>query len=304
MPVAVLVEGDDFYAAPRLSPDGGQLAWLAWNHPNMPWVGTELWVAEIAEDGGLANRRKVAGGEDESIAQPSWSPDGVLYLISDRNGWWNLYRCDVRGDGVVRPICSHAAEFCPAQWVFGQSSYAFLSAGRIVCTYGEGGRTRLARLDTDSGKLTPLDLPYSEFGSIKTASGRIICGAGSPTGPGAIVAIDPDTRATEILRQSSPAAADPELQRYFTAARHLEFPTENGLTAFANYYAPHNPDFAAPTGEKPPLVVKCHGGPTSSASSSLSMGIQYWTSRGIAVIDVDYGGSTAQLPRPSPIASG
>ena len=130
----VLVEGSDFYAAPRLSPDGRTLAWLSWNHPNMPWVGTELWVAEITDDGLLGPRRLIAGSDAESIAQPSWSPDGVLYLISDRNGWWNLYRCDVRADGVVRPICSYPAEFAGAQWVFGQSSYAFLSAGQIVCT--------------------------------------------------------------------------------------------------------------------------------------------------------------------------
>jgi dipeptidyl aminopeptidase/acylaminoacyl peptidase len=288
----VLVEGSDFYAAPRLLPDGRMLAWLSWNHPNMPWVGTELWVAEISEDGGLAQPRKIAGGDNESIAQPVWSPDGILYLISDRNGWWNLYRCDVQGDGVVRPVCPNPADFCPAQWVFGQSSYAFLSANQLICTYAEGAGTRLGRLDIDSGKLTPLALPYSEFGSIKTCAGKIVCGVGSPTGPGAIAIIDPETCATEILRQTSAAAADPDLQRYFSAAQHIEFPTANGLTAFANYYAPLNPDFAAPADEKPPLVVKCHGGPTSSASSSLSLGIQYWTSRGIAVIDVDYGGST------------
>ncbi|HXP03575.1 MAG TPA: prolyl oligopeptidase family serine peptidase [Stellaceae bacterium] len=287
----VLAEGADFYAAPRVSPDGRHLAWVQWDHPNMPWVGSELWVAEFAEDGRFGQRRKIAGGDDESVCQPNWSPDGVLYLISDRNGWWNLHRCDI-GDGIVRPVCPHAAEFAPAQWVFGQSSYAFLSASQIVCTYGEGGRTVLARLEVATGKLTPLALPYSEFGSLKAAGGRIVCAAGSPVGPSAIVTIDPETCAVEVLRQSSAAAADPELQRYFTAARHLEFPTENGLTAFANYYAPHNPDFTAPKGEAPPLVVKCHGGPTSSASSSLSLSIQYWTSRGIAVIDVDYGGST------------
>jgi len=291
-PGRVLVEGSDFYAAPRLSPDGRTLAWLSWNHPNMPWVGTELWVADITEDGALAQPRKVAGGDAESIGQPRWSPDGLLYLISDRNGWWNLYRCDVRADGVVRPVCPYPAEFAGPQWVFGQASYAFLNPRQIVCTYDEGGRNPLATLDVDSGKLTPLDLPYTGFGSIHVASGRVVCGAGSPTGPGAIVIIDPATGATETLRQTSTAAADPELQRYFTAARHIEFPTENGLTAFAHYYAPHNPDFVAPSGEKPPLVVKCHGGPTSSASSTLSLGIQYWTSRGIAVIDVDYGGST------------
>jgi dipeptidyl aminopeptidase/acylaminoacyl peptidase len=293
-PGRVLAEGCDFYAAPRLSPDGKRLAWLSWNHPNMPWVGTELWIADLAEDGGVAAPRKIAGGDNESIAQPLWSPDGVLHFISDRSGWWNLYRHGGGGaaQGATKAICPREAEFCPAQWVFGQSSYAFLSPGHIICTYGEGAGTVLARLEVATGKLTPLVLPYGEFGSVKTAGGKIVCGAGSPTGPGAIVAVDPDTRAVEVLRQSSAAAADPELRRYFTAPQQVEFPTENGLTAFANYYAPINPDFTALAGERPPLVVKCHGGPTSSASSSLSLGIQYWTSRGIAVIDVDYGGST------------
>ncbi|HXC29285.1 MAG TPA: hypothetical protein VNV38_15110, partial [Stellaceae bacterium] len=208
----VLVEGSDFCAAPRLSPDGKRLAWLQWNHPNMPWVGTELWVAEIAEDGGLGERRKIAGGDAESVAQPLWSPDGMLHFISDRSGWWNLYRGD--DDGGAHSLCLREAEFCGAQWVFGQASYAFLSAGQIVCSYGEGAGSRLARLDTASGKLAPLDLPFCEFGSIKLCGGKIVCGAGSATGPGAIVVIDPDTRATEILRQSSTAAAEPELQRY------------------------------------------------------------------------------------------
>ena len=291
-PGRVLVEGSDFYATPRLSPDGKRLAWLNWNHPNMPWVGTELWVADISEDGGLAQPRKIAGGDDESIAQPRWSPDGVLYLISDRNGWWNLHRCDIARGGVVQPICPYPAEFAAAQWVFDQSNYAFLNPRQIVCTYSERGRHPLATLDIESGKLVPLDLPYTGFGSVHAASGRVVCAAGSASGPGAIVIIDPSTGATETLRQSSASAADPELQRYFSAAQHLEFPTESGLTAFANYYAPLNPDFAALSDEKPPLVVKCHGGPTASASSSLSLGIQYWTSRGIAVLDVDYGGST------------
>ncbi|HTZ35311.1 MAG TPA: S9 family peptidase, partial [Stellaceae bacterium] len=286
----ILVEGNDFYAAPRLSPDGSRLAWLGWAHPNMPWVGTELWLAEITTDGGLANPRRVAGGAAESVAQPRWSPQGALHFISDRSGWWNLYR--LGEDGAIRALCPRAAEFCPAQWAFGQSNYAFLSDAQLVCAYGEGGRMALARLDAGGGMLTPLALPYSEFGSLKVCGGKIACAAGTPTGPGAILVIDPDSGATEVLRQSSKVAADPELQRYFSIGRHVEFPTANGLTAFANYYAPHNPDHAAPAGEKPPLVVKCHGGPTASASSSLSLGIQYWTSRGIAVVDVDYGGST------------
>jgi dipeptidyl aminopeptidase/acylaminoacyl peptidase len=289
-PGRILAAGCDFYAAPRLSPDGTRLAWLSWDHPNMPWVGTELWIAECVADGGLAEPRKVAGGDSESITQPRWSPDGVLFFISDRSGWWNLYRCDARG--AVHPVCPRAADFAPAQWVFGQASYAFLGPDQIVCSYAEEGRAVLARLAVAAGRLTPLALPYSEFGSLRTAGGHIVCTAGSATGPSAIVVIDPESGATEILRQSAPAAADPDLQRYFSAPRQIEFPTEHDLTAYANYYAPANPDYAAAPGERPPLVVKCHGGPTSSASSGLSLGIQFWTSRGIAVIDVDYGGST------------
>jgi dipeptidyl aminopeptidase/acylaminoacyl peptidase len=289
----VLAEGCDFYAAARLSPDGRRLAWLSWNHPNMSWVATELWVAEFGADGGLASPRRIAGGESESLAQPKWAPDGALYFISDRSGWWNLYRCAAAaGDGAVHPVCPRDADFAAAQWVFGQSSYAFLGPDQLVCSYGEGGHTVLARLAVASGKLTPIALPYSEFGSLHTIGGRIVCGAGAPRGPGAIVVIDPESGATEILRQSSASAADPALQRYFSTGQQIEFPTERGLRAFTNYYAPTNPDHAPPAGERPPLVVKCHGGPTSSASSSLSLGIQYWTSRGIAVLDVDYGGST------------
>jgi dipeptidyl aminopeptidase/acylaminoacyl peptidase len=290
-PGRVLAQGHDFYASAKLSPDGGRLAWLTWDHPNMPWVGTQLWLAEIAEDGDLAEPRLVAGGDAESIFQPQWSPDGILYFVSDRTGWWNLYRHDA-ASGAARPICPRGAEFGQPQWVFGQSTFAFLSAGQMVCVYGEEGGGKLARLDIATGQLNPIELPFTDFGGIRTAGGRIVCRAGSPTGPGAIVAIDPETGALTVLRVSAPAAGDENLRRYFSVPQHIAFPTENGLTAYAHYYKPTNPDFAAPVGEKPPLVVKCHGGPTASASTTLSLGIQYWTSRGIAVLDVDYGGST------------
>jgi dipeptidyl aminopeptidase/acylaminoacyl peptidase len=294
-PGHVLADGHDFYASPKLSPDGRSLAWLSWDHPNMPWVGTQLWLAEIGADGTLATPLPVAGGAAESIFQPQWSPDGVLYFVSDRTGWWNLYRCNP-GTGGVRPLCPREAEFGQAQWVFGQSTYAFLSAEQLVCAFSEAGRDRLARLDITIGKLFPLELPYSDFGAIRVAGGRpngqIVCRAGSPSDPPSIVAIDPANGAVDVLRQSAPTVADDALRRYFSVAQHIAFATEGGLTAHANYYPPANPDHAPPPGETPPLVVKCHGGPTASASSVLSLGIQYWTSRGIAVIDVDYGGST------------
>ncbi len=288
-PGRVVAERHDFYASPKLSPDGRSLAWLTWDHPDMPWVGTQLWLAEIAADGPLATPVLIAGGAEESIFQPQWSPDGVLHFVSDRTGWWNLYRCD---PGGVRPLCPRDAEFGQAQWAFGQSTYAFLSAEQLVCVYTEGGHDQLARLDIATGRLVPIETRFTDFGQVRVAAGTIVCRAGSPADPPAIVAIDPANGAVELLRQSAPAAAGDALRRYFSAPRHLAFPTEGGLTAHANYYPPANPDYAPPPGEKPPLVVKCHGGPTASASSVLSLGIQYWTSRGIAVLDVDYGGST------------
>jgi dipeptidyl aminopeptidase/acylaminoacyl peptidase len=258
----------------------------------MPWVGTELWLADIAADGSLASHRHVAGGDSESIFQPQWSPDGVLYFVSDRSGWWNLYRCDPKGGGAVHALCPRDAEFGQAQWNFAQSTYAFLSAAQLVCAYTEAGHDRLARVDIATANLTPIDLPYTDFGQIRAVGDRIVCRAGSPTDPPAIVLIDPATGASEVLRSSAPALADGELRRYMSAPQHLSFPTENGLTAHANFYPAHNPDYGGPAGEKPPLVVKCHGGPTAAASSVLALRTQYWTSRGIAVLDVDYGGST------------
>ncbi len=290
-PGRVLAQGHDFYASPKLSPDGRRLAWLTWDHPNMPWVGSELWLAEIGADGGLTEPRRVAGGAAESVFQPQFSPDGVLYFVSDRTGWWNLYRFDSNA-GSVQALCPRAAEFGRPQWVFGQSTYAFLSSGQLVCTYGEGGRGHLARLDIGAGALDPIATPYTEFGQIRVAGGKIVCRAGSPADLPAIVSIDPGDGTVAILRRSAPAAGEETWRRHFSLPRHLAFPTGNGLTAHANYYPPANPDCLPPAGEKPPLVVKCHGGPTSAASTVLDLRIQYWTSRGIAVLDVDYGGST------------
>ncbi len=282
----VLVSGNNFYASPRLSPDGRRLAWQTWNHPNMPWDGCELWVAEVTADGALGPAVLVAGGADESIFQPEWSPDGVLHFISDRTGWWNLYRWR---DGRVEPLCPMEAEFGEPQWIFGLSTYAFESAGRIVCAYQKNGLERLAMLDTRTSQLTPLERPYTSFFSVRAAPGRVFCIAASPALPSAVVQYDLGTRQWAIVRQSSTAAVD---AGYLSPAQAVEFPTENGLTAHGLYYPPRNRDFAAPAGEKPPLLVISHGGPTGATSSALSLSIQYWTSRGIAVLDVNYGGST------------
>jgi dipeptidyl aminopeptidase/acylaminoacyl peptidase len=283
----VLVAGNDFYAAPRLSPSGGQFAWLTWRHPNMPWIGTELWVADIVQDGTLAAPRMVAGGPDESVLQPEWAPDGVLHFISDRSGWWNLYRLE--GD-TMRALCPREADFAQAPWSFGMSSYAFAGPQRIVCSYWENGISRLAQLDLLSLALTPIDLPYTDYGYVCARAGEAVFRAASPTEVASIVHLDLATHRTEVLRRSADARS--ELERYFAVPEHISFATAGGRTAYAFYYKPTNPDHAAPAGSRPPLLVKCHGGPTAFSPGVLDLRTQYWTSRGIAVLDVNYGGST------------
>jgi dipeptidyl aminopeptidase/acylaminoacyl peptidase len=285
--VRVLVSGNDFYASPRLSPDGKRLAWLTWNHPNMPWDGTELWTGEFAEDGSLTKAVRVAGGVEESIFQPEWSPDGALYFVSDRSGWWNLYRQNE--DGNVESLHEMQAEFGMPQWVFGMSMYAFDSAERLVCVYIEKGSSRLGILETRTGKFETLETPYTDITYLRASGGRAIFRGGSPTSPASIVQLDLNTRQAEVLRRSNELQID---SGYFSIAQPVEFPTENGQTAHAFFYPPRNRDYVAPEGELPPLLVKSHGGPTSAATTTLALGIQYWTSRGIAVLDVNYGGST------------
>jgi dipeptidyl aminopeptidase/acylaminoacyl peptidase len=280
------VSGNDFFSSPRISPDGSRLAWLSWNHPNMPWDGTELWIGEIGEDGSLGQTEQVAGGIDESVFQPEWSPDGILYFVSDRTGWWNLYRWR---DSRIEPLCQMDAEFGLPQWVFGMSTYAIESADRIVCAYTQQGTWYLANLYTATGELEVIETPYSSIGSVRTVSGRVVFLGASPTEPTSVVQLDLATRRLEVLRRSSEVKIDPG---YLSKPTTIEFPTEKNLTAHGFFYAPKNHDYSAPPGEQPPLVVISHGGPTAATSGSLNFMIQYWTSRGIAILDVNYGGST------------
>ncbi|HEX6708901.1 MAG TPA: S9 family peptidase [Rubrobacter sp.] len=282
----VLVSGNDFYSSPRLSPDGRRLAWLTWNHPNMPWDGTELWVGDLGSDGSPENVEQVAGGQDESIFQPEWSPDGTLHFVSDRTGWWNLYRA-----GRAEPLCEMEAEFGLPQWGFGMSTYAFVAPGRIVCSYRERGSSRLAILDTESGELEPLETPYSSISHVHAgeAAGGVVFRGSSPTEATCIVRLDPSTGRHEVLRRSGDLEIDPG---YLSIPEPVEFPTARDRTAYAFFYPPKNRDYAAPDGELPPLLVMSHGGPTEAATTALDPEIQYWTSRGIAVLDVNYGGST------------
>jgi dipeptidyl aminopeptidase/acylaminoacyl peptidase len=284
---SVIVSGGDFYSSPRLSPDGNRLAWLAWNHPNMPWDGTELWVADLRTDGSLDHARRVAGGREESIFQPEWSPDGVLHFVSDRTGWWNLYR--LAEDGSIEPLTEMEVEFGAPQWVFGMSTYAFESSERIICTYNEKGNWRLASLDTRSRRLEAIETPYTDIFSVHATPGRAVFCVGSPTEPLSIVLLDLASGQSEVLRRSSSIEIDEE---YLSVPEAIEFPTEEGQTAHAFFYAPKNLDYRAPEGERPPLLVISHGGPTSATTSALKLSILYWTSRGIGVLDVNYGGST------------
>jgi len=283
----VLISGNDFYSSPRISPDGSRLAWLAWNHPNMPWDGCELWTGDIDVDGSITNQQLFAGGLRESIFQPEWSPDGVLYFVSDRSGWWNLYRAGV--DASIECVCEMAAEFGAPQWIFGLSTYAFESAERIVCAFAERGLWRLGTIDTHSKTLQRIDGPYTDVSYVCAAPGRAVFRAGSPKAPFSIIEMDLTTGATRALQRASKIDID---SGFFSEPQPIEFPTEDGLTAHGFYYPPKNCDFAAPNLERPLLLVKSHGGPTSATIAVLMLGIQYWTSRGIAVLDVNYGGST------------
>ncbi len=292
----VLVSGNDFYAAPRLSPDGCRLAWLCWNHPNMPWDGTELWVADLASDGSLTAPRKVAGGPAESVVEPQWSPDGRLHFVSDRSNWWNLYRwleSPVDGgqpaSGQIEPLCAMEAEFGGPLWVFGLSHYTFESADRLICTYSKEGLSYLASLEMGNRQLTPLPVPYTDIGDLHAADGQVWFQAGSATEPAAIVQFMLASAQLTVLRRSSKLALEPV---YLSVPKPITFPTENGLMAYGFFYPPQNQDYTAPADERPPLLVKSHGGPTAATSTAFNLKIQYWTSRGFAVLDVNYGGST------------
>jgi dipeptidyl aminopeptidase/acylaminoacyl peptidase len=282
----IVASGNDFYSSPRLSPDGSRLAWLTWNHPNMPWDGTELWIGKLTDDGSVTEKKRIAGGVNESICQPEWSPDGTLYFVSDRTGWWNLYRWRAN---QVEPLCPMDAEFGQPQWVFGTSLYAFASEKQIVCSYTKNGRDHLGTLDSATGALNTVELPFTTISQVQVASDYAVFIGASSTDSTSIVSLDLSSKKFEVLRWSRQKDVD---ARYLSEPRAIEFSTEHGLTAHGNFYPPRNRDYVGPAGEKPPLLVISHGGPTSSSSASLRYSIQYWTSRGIAVLDVNYGGSS------------
>jgi len=305
-----LVTGPDFVSDPRIAPDRRHLCWLQWSHPDMPWDGTELCVAELRwTDIGpaLAHPVVVAGrpdngpgghGDGESVSQPRWAPDGSLWFVSDRSGWWNLHRWvppaagSLPAGGPVEAMVQMDAEIGMPQWVFGQSRYAFLGDGGVVFAYQRDGLDHLA-VRTPDGTTADLDLPYTSVASVQADGDRVaFVGASATTEPAVVavrIAATGSAGTPDVVRPPRDLGLD---GAWFSVPEAIDFPTSGGRTAHALFYPPANPDVVPPVGELPPLLVVIHGGPTAAARPMLQLGIQYWTSRGFAVVDVNYGGST------------
>ena len=290
--INLIADGHDFFSSPRLSPDGRRLAWLSWDHPNMPWDATELWVANVDLDRDVIDvgrPRRVAGGPGESVSEPRWSLDGVLHWVSDRTGWWNLYDEHARSGGG--PLVEMDADFASPEWVFGNRSYAFLGDGTLFASWWSEGVKRFGAVASDAGKIVELDLPFTTGGSIVGAGNGAVVGVfASPRQAPAVVRVDVTDGSFEVLRSSAGSSTLDEA--YVSVPQSIEFPSEGGRTAHALFYPPTNPEFEGAEGVSPPLIVLSHGGPTSQATADLDARILYWTSRGVAVVDVNYGGST------------
>ncbi len=293
----VLVSGADFYSDPIVSPDGATLAWLQWNHPNMPWDGTELWTAPIKADGSLGAKAKVAGGIDESIFQPEWSPDGMLYFVSDRTGWWNLYRAS---GGGIQPLHPMPAEFGKPQWTFSMVTYAFAGPKRIAATYVQDGRWKLGFIETDPVRWEPVPTSLDVMESLRADQRALYFVGASPTTAPVVARMTLAAMEPEVLRASTSEPIDPA---WISRPEPVTFPAPASAPAegaapggsrevHAFYYPPTNPHFSAPAGTTPPLLVLTHGGPTAATEAVLDAEVQFWTSRGFAVLDVNYSGST------------
>lgn len=282
----MLATGYDFYSSATLSADGNELAWLCWRHPNMPWDGCELWRACLDDDGNIVSARQVAGGAEESVFQPAWSSIGELYWVADPEGWWNLY---TERDRTIVPLWKIAAEFARPQWSLGMSTYGFDRTGQIICTFCDQGRWYLARLDPVGGQTETFDLPYQDFSSLKVGADFVALIAGAPDQAHAILRIDLDSLECRVLRRTLDSAVD---SAYLSLPDRITFPGHEGELAHGFFYRPHHPAHGATNGGKPPLLVMVHGGPTGATTSTLKYSIQYWTSRGFAVLDLNYGGSS------------
>jgi dipeptidyl aminopeptidase/acylaminoacyl peptidase len=284
-----LDSGWDFYASPALSPDGTRLAWLSWRHPYMPWISTYLQVAEFDASGALNNRGIVAGGEKVSILQPQWSPDGTLFFISDATDFWNLYRWNGSAAEAVLP---RDAEFGAPQWQLAASTYAFVSAETMIYSFTRNGMWFLGRLDLPALAASDYPAEFASISGVRAAGKTVVMRCSSPSSAAAIATLDIDSGKLTPIKYSIPPASFQQFQPYFSLPRSIRFPTDGGETAYGFFYPPHNPDWQAAASDKPPLIVKSHGGPTSATTAGLDLSLQFWTSRGFAVLDVNYRGSS------------
>jgi dipeptidyl aminopeptidase/acylaminoacyl peptidase len=283
----IVVSGTDFVAAPCLNASGDRLAWLSWNHPNMPWDGCNLFVANIDASGHLHHIRQVAGGQSESIVQPRFLPDGRLGFVSDRSGWWNLYAASTSGE--ITPLALMEADFGYPAWQFGESIWDIVDDRTLVTAWHSEGFAAIGTLDLETGELRPLDQPFTTIRTVRAIPGEnaALAIVGSATEPTQIERFDLATGEYRKLRGEDIAIDRAE----FSVPESISWPTPDGATAYGFYYPPTNPRFTGTPGELPPLIVETHGGPTGATTSSFSWGIQFWTSRGFAILDVNYGGS-------------
>jgi dipeptidyl aminopeptidase/acylaminoacyl peptidase len=289
----VLVTGPDFVAAPRSSVDGQHLAWVQWDHPDMPWDAAELWLDDLIddEDGGLSltNPRRLLGGHGVSVVQPEWTSDGRLLAGTDASGWWNLVEVPLDGSPAI-PLHQDEVEVTGPLWVFGQQRYAELAGGRIACAYAENGLDHLGVIA--DGVLTPIHTPFTHIAQLVAFRDGVALIAATPTEEATVVymPLPPEGGAgeVEVVRPRRELGIDPA---WISRPRPIEFPTDGGGTAHALFYPPTAPELAGLEGEKPPAIVMIHGGPTSATRAMLSLSTQYWTSRGFAVVDVNYRGS-------------
>lgn len=281
----ILVEGADFYSSPRLSPGGDQLCWISWSHPNMPWDNTTLHLAGLDAEGKPGKTIRVAGGE-ESVCQPLWSADGALYFVSDRSNWWNLYRYK---NEKVEPVYPIEAEFAEPQWSFGMAHYDFIDARTLLAIYRQNGSAKVCRIDTETKTAETLPLPFTDYESLSCNNERACFLAASPTEFPAIIEYDLARDNYQRLRSANRARIDPAC---ISVPESLTVALDGKNRAQAFFYPPRNRDYTGPADEKPPLIVMSHGGPTAESHNSLKAVVQFFTSRGLAVMDVNYGGSS------------
>ncbi|MFV1993050.1 MAG: prolyl oligopeptidase family serine peptidase [Acidiferrobacterales bacterium] len=284
--ITVFASGRDFYASPVLNPACTQLAWLSWDHPDMPWENSKLWCAGLLNNGSIGEPRLVAGGENISVFQPQWSPTGELFFVSDQSGWWNLYREANKEITCLVPV---QAEFGLPQWVFAMSTYAFLDSTSIICCYNKLGTWHLAVVNIENGKLTELNFPFVAISGIRGRQGRAVFIGSTNKNVPELVKIDGDLKNYSIIKKSSNNDLPED---YISLPEKISFATGINSRAHGFFYKPVNGEFSVAEGELPPLLVKCHGGPTAATTAAYNQKIQYWTSRGFAVLDVNYRGST------------